>query len=1348
MCDRDLVLPTVISPRILRQWHPKPPEVELSNAVAAVNQKKKTARKQVKHGDAVRTETLQTAKECNIRWAGGDREDSYSNKVKSSTRVNVVRDSGPIRVNVTGIKYTCFYLARDCFAREKFADHWDDMGGGGSFRRQNRTLYVGRIKETGVGLETEEMYGSIEKNAGQLRGTYIVLINKLRATAATYKRATNRPSSVNETRQRWTSRDPGPYGLIRAQSQVPAIVATSRSILSSKPPTITLRLTCLSFLASFFASHPPPTFATSLSNLTPALLRSLGERHPRIASETFRVFSALLNAVKPIKGGNEWPEAVYEQSVARLTAHDTDTEVRACAETCIGDLWWEAICRSGAKAEGAVKVVTRVAKEVPGALGDGWVNGCVEWAMGLLKRGGRAGKMEVFQGLEVLLRSYTSGVPNNLPLALIPQVKGYLSTSDIPLLSQALSLLALLLELAPKITFPEIESDLLPEVYRIAHSPLVSGVALDSLLSFIAALVSAHDQIGTHLVPNLVIAVEKAPKADASPGNVAKAVAQIMRNQQSIAAGTIAQYAKNRQAGVQGQATLHARVKDPNPSSTATVVSAQSYDELLAPLIVDFLSMMFDEDITVRRLALSTLNSAAPTKPHLNREHLTLTALLPSLYTVINVDLIRTVQMDPWTDKVDEGLDARETAYETMYTRFGTCLAKLGRPTFLVRVIPGLVDDSDEIKAICRMMLSRLSQVAPAAVSPKRDEATPDLEKTMNGATVTKDTVKERAAELQRSALGAVEQCRDGSAAAARCISGGEEEARNGQLNSRSKLHSTNASPIFPTPPLPADPRDPAIFSTDVDSVVMQRQSTLDTRMEAVNDYALLPNLSADAILACLRERLTGQIYARMGLPVPPITKEPIPPRSQVTLAGPLNMLDSVSSEEGRLTFATTNHIEQLDSALIHPGRIENPLQPRDERAVWADVPPVLPVQGRHDDAGPAIRCYYDPTSPEAGPGYIARPTLGNDARGARFGLRRRGPAGQVLDCAAPGVFAEQEARHAGGAEGCRCVDCRVGEGQEGIEELKKRGKREEKARREAEEIEELAREEEERRGRWRGSVPSEVAVDDAEPEAKDVEKDVASGPVSPRLRWIAEGDSHPLFGTTMASITHALTALAMLAFFEFLWSLELWDPSHAALGLIAVIVIYNASTIQIHREDTASLVTRASKGPAAEGTTDAASTGFGSFDANIRALYWTLGFFVIAKISRALLSLVYAAFLPFSRLPLIYAALNPAFMAVVFIIALKFTSLKATIILIVVGIIGGDVALQFMIRELRMQQQVKTSERADIDDHNSPDVLEGLQTMNSSTTAVEEQPSMAMGDVKLCRKLAARRTLRYPGVP
>ncbi|KAJ7726602.1 P-loop containing nucleoside triphosphate hydrolase protein [Mycena olivaceomarginata] len=48
-----------------------------------------------------------------------------------------------------------------------------------------------------------------------------------------------------------------------------------------------------------------------------------------------------------------------------------------------------------------------------------------------------------------------------------------------------------------------------------------------------------------------------------------------------------------------------------------------------------------------------------------------------------------------------------------------------------------------------------------------------------------------------------------------------------------------------------------------------------------------------------------------------------MPPKSAVTLSGLLNVLDSVSSEEGRITFATTNHIANLDAALIRPGRMD-----------------------------------------------------------------------------------------------------------------------------------------------------------------------------------------------------------------------------------------------------------------------------------------------------------------------------------------------------------------------------------------------------------------------------------------
>ncbi|KAF9527112.1 armadillo-type protein [Crepidotus variabilis] len=700
-------------------------------------------------------------------------------------------------------------------------------------------------------------------------------------------------------------------------TQVSLIVSTSKSVLSQSPTTSTstLHLTCLTFLALFFSTHPPSIFQASLPALTPVLLQSLGERHPRIASETFRVFSALLNALKPVKT-SDWIVALYDRTLTRLSNHDTDGDVRACAEDLIADIWisatdvarskdrkeWEYICRTTGKTESAVRVITKVATEVQ--VGDDWVNGCVAWLVALLKKSGRSGKAEVFGALDVLLKSYQSGIPGDLPSTLIPQIKTYISASDISLLSHALITLSLLLDHSPSVSFPEVESDLLADIYNVTHSPLVAGVALDALYRFYTSLVQADNQIATHIVPNLVISAEKAPKSETSASNVAKCIAQVVRSQLGVAAGTIAEYAKNlkptskakpslvilslqiigelgrfidmgtqkeifdlvvnhfsaeqedmrsaaafaagniaignlhqflpaivkmvesdskkrllalhaakevvthcSQAQLEGVADLlwgplfenshnteettrnvaaaclgklatthpskylphlHARVKDPNPDTRATVVSAirytfadasQSYDELLSPLLVDFLSLMTDENLGVRRVALSSLNSVARTKPHLIREHLS--TLLPNLYkeTIINPTLIRTVQMGPWTQKFDDGLDTRKTAYETMYTLLDTCLAKLNLHEFLGRVIPGLSDDSDEIKVICHMMLFRLSQVAPAAVAQRLDEATPPLEKTMKGATVTKDTVKqdlERAAELQRSALRAV----------------------------------------------------------------------------------------------------------------------------------------------------------------------------------------------------------------------------------------------------------------------------------------------------------------------------------------------------------------------------------------------------------------------------------------------------------------------------------------------------------------------------------------------------------------------------------------------------------------
>ncbi|KAH8101480.1 ARM repeat-containing protein [Cristinia sonorae] len=695
------------------------------------------------------------------------------------------------------------------------------------------------------------------------------------------------------------------------------VMSSTKTVLSqsASSTTSTLQVTTMSFIALFFSTHSPPTFNPYLENLLPVLLNSLREKHPRLASEGFRVCSALLNALKPVKSG-DWVEFVYNEAVQRLSSHDTDADVRACAEEVIGDLWisateivnkknrreWEAMCRTTGRSEGAVKVIARVAKEVE--IDDEWVNGCAEWILVQLRRTGRSGKSDVFSCLDALLRRYKTGVPADLPATLIPQLKLYIASNDMSLLSQALSIVALLLQLSPAATYPEVERELLKDIYKTAHNPLISGAPFDSVLAFFAALVEADLQIGTHIVPNLVNAVEKAPKSEASYANVAKCIGQVVKSQQSIAAGTIAMFAKHIRLGVAtktmqtvlsllvmgevgrfidmsnqqdifthavehfaheqeevktaaafaagniavgnlhqflpaivnmietdsqkrllslhalkevvthcshgqlenvadllwtplfqnsenseettrnvaaaclGKLTtthpsrylpqLHSRIQDENPAARATVLAAirytfadnsPAYDEALGPVIMDFLNLINDSDLTVRRLSLSTLNSAARAKPYLLVPHLSV--ITPALYKelVINPELIRTVQMGPWTHKVDDGLEARKTAYETLYTLLDTSLSKLDLYEFFGKVLAGLSDDSDEVKVICHMMLFRLAQVAPTAVSQRLDEVTPLLETSMKGATVTKDTVKqdvERAANLQKSTLRAV----------------------------------------------------------------------------------------------------------------------------------------------------------------------------------------------------------------------------------------------------------------------------------------------------------------------------------------------------------------------------------------------------------------------------------------------------------------------------------------------------------------------------------------------------------------------------------------------------------------
>ncbi|KAG8631516.1 hypothetical protein KVT40_000656 [Elsinoe batatas] len=171
---------------------------------------------------------------------------------------------------------------------------------------------------------------------------------------------------------------------------------------------------------------------------------------------------------------------------------------------------------------------------------------------------------------------------------------------------------------------------------------------------------------------------------------------------------------------------LSAYLEDPEPAVRGLVISAfrytftdtdASYDMHLQPLIVQSLSKMLNEEnLENRRLALTTFNSAAHNKPQLITPHLSELLPLTMKETIIRPELIREVAMGPFKHKVDDGLELRKSAYETLYALMDSAFSSLPIGEFFDRVIAG-IGDEHEIKILCCLVLTKLITIAPVETS-------------------------------------------------------------------------------------------------------------------------------------------------------------------------------------------------------------------------------------------------------------------------------------------------------------------------------------------------------------------------------------------------------------------------------------------------------------------------------------------------------------------------------------------------------------------------------------------------------------------------------------------------------
>ncbi|OMP89129.1 Pre-mRNA-splicing factor cwc2 [Diplodia seriata] len=220
-----------------------------------IRKKRRPARPQVDPSTFKSEPPPQTGTIFNIwynKWSGGDREDKYLSKHAAPSRCNIARDTGYTRADSVPGSYFCLFFARglcpkgsdceylhrlptihdmfnpnvDCFGRDKHADYRDDMGGVGSFMRQNRTLYVGRIHVTD---DIEEIVARHFQEWGQIdrvrvlntRGvafvTYSNEANSQFAKEAMAHQALDHSEVLNV---RWATVDPNPQAQKREAHRI------------------------------------------------------------------------------------------------------------------------------------------------------------------------------------------------------------------------------------------------------------------------------------------------------------------------------------------------------------------------------------------------------------------------------------------------------------------------------------------------------------------------------------------------------------------------------------------------------------------------------------------------------------------------------------------------------------------------------------------------------------------------------------------------------------------------------------------------------------------------------------------------------------------------------------------------------------------------------------------------------------------------------------------------------------------------------------------------------------------------------------------------------------------------
>ncbi|XP_013401957.1 LOW QUALITY PROTEIN: cullin-associated NEDD8-dissociated protein 1-like [Lingula anatina] len=291
------------------------------------------------------------------------------------------------------------------------------------------------------------------------------------------------------------------------QALVPGVIFS----LGDKNSSSNMKIDTLSFLNCLMSHHIPTVFHPHVPALIKPIVAAVADPFYKITSEALLVTQQLVKVIRPLDSITNfdftqyvWP--VYQCTLGRLKAADIDQEVKERAISCMGQV----ICNLGDSLSAelgtclpiflerlkneitrltTVKALTMIAGsplkiDLRPIMSEG-----IPILASFLRKNHRALKLCTLTCLDVMVKNYGNALTTAMIADIMKELPPLINEADLHISQLTLSLLTSVSHIH-KGSMADIQSGILPQILVLVRSPLLQGVALNSLLEFFQALVN------------------------------------------------------------------------------------------------------------------------------------------------------------------------------------------------------------------------------------------------------------------------------------------------------------------------------------------------------------------------------------------------------------------------------------------------------------------------------------------------------------------------------------------------------------------------------------------------------------------------------------------------------------------------------------------------------------------------------------------------------------------------------------------------------------------------------------------------------------------------------------------